>query len=93
MVDYIAPPSKFNSLVQSRVLEVSKTVKYRDGKKECETSKNPKKIENNNINYENNFMFFNREQRTAEIIIKGPKDKDIISLLEEALKKEAIGGL
>ena len=32
LVDYIAPPSKFNSLVQSRVLELSKTVKYRDGK-------------------------------------------------------------
>ncbi len=33
LVDYIAPPSKFSELINERVTETSKTVKYRNGTK------------------------------------------------------------
>ena len=72
LVDYMAPPSKFNSLVQSRVLELSKTVKYRDGKVGVKLQKLKREVKSNSIYYENISCIFNREHRTAEIIIKGP---------------------
>ncbi len=82
LVDYIAPPSKFNSLVQSRVLELSKTVKYRDGKVGVKLQKLQREVKSNSINYENISCILNREHRTAEIIIKGPTEKEVISLSE-----------
>ena len=91
LVNYIAPPSKFNSSIKSRVLELSKTVNI-VMEKLSKATKAKKRSKKYSIYYENISCIFNREHRTAEIIIKGPTEKEVISL-SEALEKEVIGGL
>ena len=80
LVDYIAPPSKFNELINERVTETSKTVKYRNGTKGIKLNSLKRKISEESIVYETISCNFNRNNRTAEINIKGPEERDIVNV-------------
>ena len=80
LVDYIAPPSKFNELINERVTETSKTVKFRNGTKGIKLNSLKRKISEESIVYETISCNFNRKNRTAEINIKGPEERDIVNV-------------
>ena len=80
LVDYIAPPSKFSDLINERVANIIKTVKYRNGKKGIKLNSLKRKITKENIVYETISCNLNRNNRTAEINIKGPKEADKLNL-------------
>ncbi len=80
LVDYIAPPSKFSDLINERVTEISKTVKYRNGTKGIKLNSLIRKISEESIVYETISCNFNRNNRTAEINIKGPEESDIVNV-------------
>ena len=80
LVDYIAPPSKFSELINERVTETSKTVKYRNGTKGIKLNSLKRKISEESIVYETISCNFNRNNRTAEINIKGPEERDIVNV-------------
>ena len=80
LVDYIAPPSKFSDLINERVAEISKTVKCRNGTKAIKLDSLKRKISEESIVYETISCNFNRNNRTAEINIKGPEEKDIVNV-------------
>ena len=80
LVDYIAPPSKFNELINERVTETSKTVKFRNGTKGIKLNSLKRKISEESIVYETISCNFNRNNRTAEINIKGPEERDIVNV-------------
>ncbi len=80
LVDYIAPPSKFSDLINERVTETSKTVKYRNGTKGIKLNSLKRKISEESIVYETISCNFNRNNRTAEINIKGPEERDLVNV-------------
>ena len=80
LVDYIAPPSKFSDLINERVTETSKTVKYRNGTKGIKLNSLKRKISKESIVYETISCNFNRNNRTAEINIKGPEERDLVNV-------------
>jgi len=80
LVDYIAPPSKFDELIENRFNEVSKSVKLRNGINGIKLSKLNKSIDENSINYEYISSTINRDTRIANIHILGPNKKNLVSL-------------
>jgi len=82
LVDYIAPPSQFSDLIEKRADAVSKKVKLRNGKEGILLSKLNCQITDNEIKYDTISCLLNRNNRTAEIIINGPSDKDILTIEE-----------
>ena len=82
LVDYIAPPSKFSDLIKKRADSLSKDVKLRNGKKGISLSKLNCNITDNEITYDTISCSLNRNERTAEIIINGPSEKDILTIEE-----------
>ncbi len=80
LVDYIAPPSKFSDLINERVANISKTVKHRNGKKGIKLNILKRKISKESIVYETISCNFNRNNRTAEINIIGPEEKDLLNV-------------
>ena len=79
LVDYIAPPSKFDDLTESRVSELSNTVKLRNGKTGVTLSKLNRVVNDNEINYETVLCKIDKESRIANIHILGPKEDQLIS--------------
>ena len=80
LVDFIAPPSKFNDLVDKRSMEIANNVKLRNGKEGIKLLKLKCQIENDNINYETISCALNRDKRIAEITINGPKVSDVCDI-------------
>ena len=80
LVDHLAPPSKFNDLIDERVFAIAKTVKHRNGTKGIKLNSLNRKISSEKISYETISCSFNRNNRTAEINISGPKEFDIITI-------------
>ena len=80
LVDYIAPPSKFDELIENRVNEVSKNVKLRNGINGIKLSKLNRSIDKNSINYEFISSTINRDTRSANINILGPNKDSLVSL-------------
>jgi len=80
LVDFIAPPSKFDDLVKERFEELAKLVSKRDGEKGIELKPINKKIEDNSILYETIKIEIDRPARTANIAIQGPEQADVIKI-------------
>ena len=78
LVDYIEPPSKFSSLIQTRTLELSKQVKLRNAIKGIQLRPLNREVSDNFIHYDNITVDFDRKNKLANIKILGPKGKDII---------------
>ena len=78
LVDYIEPPSKFSSLIQTRTLELAKQVKLRNGIKGMKLRPLNREVSDNFIHYDNITVNFDRKNKLANIKILGPKGKDII---------------
>ena len=78
LVDYIEPPSKFSSLIQTRTLELSKQVKLRNGIKGMKLRPLNREVSDDFIHYDNITVNFDRKNKLANIKILGPKGKDII---------------
>ena len=78
LVDYIEPPSKFSSLIQTRTLELAKQVKLRNGVKGMKLRPLNREVSDNFIHYDNITVNFDRKNKLANIKILGPKGKDII---------------
>ena len=79
LVDYIAPPSKFDNLIEERVIEVSNSVKLRNGTNGVKLHKLNRTISDEGINYESVLSKIDRERRIANIHIIGPGDNNLIT--------------
>ena len=82
LVDHIAPPSKFNSLIDERVSFLESKVKLRNGSTGITLNNIKRTITDKNINYETISCILNKDSRVAEIKIHGPKENEIISINE-----------
>ena len=82
LVDYIAPPSKFNDLIDERVSKVRSTVKLRDGKEGIKLKSLNRNITNEGIQYDTVKAEINRDSRIANIHIIGPTAEDIINIID-----------
>ena len=82
LVDYIAPPSKFDILIEDRVSNLSNTVKLRNGSKGVILSKLHRTINDIGINYETVSSKVDKVSRIANIHILGPKVDQLVSLKE-----------
>ena len=82
LVDYIAPPSKFNDLIDERVSEVKSTVKLRDGKEGIKLKSLNRNITNEGIQYDTVKAEINRDSRIANIHIIGPTAEDVINIID-----------
>ena len=82
LVDYIAPPSKFNSLIDERVLFLESKVKLRNGSTGITLNNIKRTITDKNINYETISCILNKDSRVAEIKIHGPEENEIIAINE-----------
>ena len=82
LVDYIAPPSKFNSLIDERVSFLESKVKFRNGSTGITLNNIKRTITDKNINYETISCVLNKDSRVAEIKIHGPKENEIIAINE-----------
>ena len=82
LVDYIAPPSKFNSLIDERVSFLESKVKLRNGSTGITLNNIKRTITDKNINYETISCILNKDSRVAEIKIHGPEEKEIIAINE-----------
>ena len=80
LVDYIAPPSKFNELINERVSKVSSSVKLRNGDVGIKLNPLNRKITNEGIDYDCIKAKINRENRTANIHIIGPNSDDVLEI-------------
>ena len=67
----IAPPSKFNSLIDERVLFLESKVKLRNGSTGINLNNIKRTITDKNINYETISCILNKDNRVAEIKIQG----------------------
>ena len=85
LVDYIAPPSKFDNLIEERVIEVSNSVKLRNGTNGVKLHKLNRTISDEGINYESVLSKIDKERRIANIHIIGPGDNNLITP-DEAVK-------
>ena len=86
LVDYIAPPSKFNSLIDERVSFLESKVKLRNGSTGITLNNIKRTITDKNINYETISCILNKDSRVAEIKIHGPEENEIIAI-NELVKK------
>ena len=82
LVDHIAPPSKFNSLIDERVSFLESKVKLRNGSSGITLNNIKRTITDKNINYETISCILNKDSRVAEIKIHGPKENEIIAINE-----------
>ena len=82
LVDYIAPPSKFNSLIDERVSFLESKVKLRNGSSGITLNNIKRTITDKNINYETISCILNKDSRVAEIKIHGPEENEIIAINE-----------
>ena len=82
LVDHIAPPSKFNSLIDERVSFLESKVKLRNGSAGITLNNIKRTITDKNINYETISCVLNKDSRVAEIKIHGPKENEIIAINE-----------
>ena len=82
LVDHIAPPSKFNSLIDERVSFLESKVKLRNGSTGITLNNIKRTITDKNINYETISCILNKDSRVAEIKIHGQEEKEIISINE-----------
>ena len=82
LVDYIAPPSKFDDLINERVSKVTASVKLRNGENGIKLKALNRNITNEGIDYDTIKAKINREDRIANIHIIGPKSDDIIDINE-----------
>ena len=82
LVDHIAPPSKFNSLIDERVSFLESKVKLRNGSTGITLNNIKRTITNKNINYETISCILNKDSRVAEIKIHGPEENEIIAINE-----------
>jgi len=82
LVDHIAPPSKFNSLIDERVLFLESKVKLRNGSTGITLNNIKRTITDKNINYETISCILNKDSRVAEIKIHGPEENEIIAINE-----------
>ena len=82
LVDHIAPPSKFNSLIDERVSFLESKVKLRNGSTGITLNNIKRTITDKNINYETISCILNKDSRVAEIKINGPKENEIIAINE-----------
>ena len=82
LVDHIAPPSKFNSLIDERVSFLESKVKLRNGSTGITLYNIKRTITDKNINYETISCVLNKDSRVAEIKIHGPKENEIIAINE-----------
>ncbi len=82
LVDYIAPPSKFNDLIDERVSKVRSTVKLRDGKEGIKLKSLNRNITNEGIQYDIVKAEINRDSRIANIHIIGPTAEDVINIID-----------
>ncbi len=82
LVDHIAPPSKFNSLIDERVSFLESKVKLRNGSTGITLNNIKRTITDKNINYETISCVLNKDSRVAEINIHGPKENEIIAISE-----------
>ncbi len=82
LVDYIAPPSKFNDLIDERVSKVRSTVKLRDGKEGIKLKSLNRNITNEGIKYDTVKAEINRDSRIANIHIIGPTAEDVINIID-----------
>ena len=82
LVDHIAPPSKFNSLIDERVSFLESKVKLRNGSTGITLNNIKRTITDKNINYETISCVLNKDSRVAEINIHGPKENEIIAINE-----------
>ena len=80
LVDYIAPPSKFNDLIDKRVSEVTNTVKLRNGNVGIQLNALNRTITDEGIEYDCLKAKVNRESRIANIHIIGPTSDDVINI-------------
>ena len=82
LVDHIAPPSKFNRLIDERVSFLESKVKLRNGSTGITLNNIKRTITDKNINYETISCVLNKDSRVAEIKIHGPKENEIIVINE-----------
>ena len=82
LVDHIAPPSKFNSLIDERVSFLESKVKLRNGSTGITLNNIKRTITDKNINYETISCILNKDSRVAEIKIHGPEESEIIAINE-----------
>ena len=82
LVDYIAPPSKFNDLIDERVSKVKSTVKLRNGKEGIKLKSLNRNITNEGIQYDTVKAEINRDSRIANIHIIGPTAEDVINIID-----------
>ena len=82
LVDYIAPPSKFDDLINERVSKVTASVKLRNGENGIKLKGLNRNITNEGIDYDTIKARINREDRIANIHIIGPKSDDVIDINE-----------
>ena len=82
LVDYIAPPSRFDNLIEERVIEVSNNVKLRNGTNGVKLHKLNRIISDEGINYESVLSKIDKERRIANIHIIGPRDNNLITANE-----------
>ena len=82
LVDHIAPPSKFNSLIDERVSFLESKVKLRNGSTGIALNNIKRTITDKNINYETISCILNKDSRVAEIKIHGPEENEIIAINE-----------
>ena len=82
LVDHIAPPSKFNSLIDERVSFLESKVKLRNGSTGITLNNIKRTITDKNINYETISCILNKDSRVAEITIHGPEENEIIAINE-----------
>lgn len=82
LVDYIAPPSKFDDLINERVSKVTASVKLRNGENGIKLKGLNRNIKNEGIDYDTIKARINREDRIANIHIIGPKSVDVIDINE-----------
>ena len=80
LVDHIAPPSKFNNLIDERVSFLESKVKLRNGSTGITLNNIKRTITDKNINYETISCVLNKDSRVAEIKIHGPKENEIIAI-------------
>ena len=82
LVDHIAPPSKFNSLIDERVSFLESKVKLRNGSTGITLNNIKRTIADKNLNYETISCILNKDSRVAEIKIHGPEENEIIAINE-----------
>ena len=80
LVDHIAPPSKFNKLIDKRVSFLESEVKFRNGNKGVPLKNIKRNITEKNITYETISCTLNKDIRTAEILINAPKENENVTI-------------